>query len=347
MKVLITGATGFLGSYLARALVAQGHEVRALKRPTSNLYMLADVADRIHWYDGDVTDILSLEDAMEGVDHVYHIAALLAFGGRSFDRMLKINVEGTANVVNVALAQGVKKLLFTSSITALGKSKNNSVLDESGDWAESPMESEYGHTKYLAELEIWRGIAEGLDAVIVNPSTILGAGKWDDGSIQIIHQVAKGVPFYPTGSNGFVDVRDVVKACIQLMESDISGERFIINGTNATFLEVMTMLAQAFGQKPPTIPVTDFWKTISIGYDKVRSLITGSEPIITREVLSISSHPYAYNDDKLRQAIGIQYLPLQQTIQESVAAYQQSQKEGKGYGVLGLDYSSSVTGTNA
>lgn len=337
MKVFITGATGFLGSYLAKALLSQQHQVRALKRPTSDLSLLGDAASQIQWIEGDITDIASLEEAMEGVDHVYHAAALLAFGGRSFNKMLKVNVEGTANVVNVALSQGVKKLLYVSSITALGKSKDGSPIDESGDWAESPMESEYGHTKYLGELEIWRGIAEGLDAVIINPSTILGAGRWEEGSIQIIHQVAKGIPFYPTGSTGFVDVRDVVRIAIQLMETPgNSGERYVINGYNVTFLEIMTLLAQAFSQKPPTIPVTNLWKTISIGYDKLRSLFTGSEPIITREVLSISSHPYTYNDDKLK-AMGITYIPLEQTIAESVAAYVQSKHAGKDFGVLGLN----------
>lgn len=343
MKVLITGATGFLGSYLARTLVAQHYQVRALKRPTSDLSMLGDAATKIEWIEGDITDIPSLEDAMEGVDQVYHAAAMLAFGGRSFDKMLKINVEGTANVVNVALSQGIKKLLYVSSITALGKSKDGSPIDESGDWEAAPIESEYGHTKYLGELEIWRGIAEGLDAVIINPSTILGAGKWEEGSIQIIHQVAKGVPFYPTGSNGFVDVRDVVKAAIQIMESpESSGERYVINGENKSFLQIMSSIATAMGQKPPTIPVTDFWKTISIGYDKIRSLITGSEPIITREVLSISSHPYTYNDSKLR-SLGFTYIPLEQTIADSVAAYAQSKKDGKPFGILPIQQQPSIT----
>lgn len=336
MKVFITGATGFLGSYLAKALLAQGHEVSALKRATSSLYMLGDAANKITWHEGDVNDIPSLEDAMQGAEQVYHAAAMLAFGGNSFDKMLKINVEGTANVVNVALSVGVQKLMYVSSITALGKSKDNSAIDESGDWEESPMESQYGHTKYLGELEIWRGIAEGLDAVIINPSTILGAGKWSEGSIQIFHQVAKGVPFYPTGSNGFVDVRDVVRAAMQIMETpEATGERYVINGYNLTFKELMTRIATELGQKPPTIPVTDFWKTISIGYDKVRSLLTGSEAIITREVLSISSHPYTYDDSKLRETFNFTYLPFEQTITESVAAYQKSKVDGLDYGVLG------------
>lgn len=338
MKVFITGATGFLGSYLAKSLLLQGHEVSALKRPTSNLYMLGEAASQITWHDGDVTDIPSLEDAMQGIDQVYHAAAMLAFGGNSFEKMLKINVEGTANVVNVAMSQGVQKLMYVSSITALGKSKDNSPIDESGDWATSPMESQYGHTKYLGELEVWRGIAEGLDAVIINPSTILGAGKWTEGSIQIFHQVAKGVPFYPTGSNGFVDVRDVVKAAMMMMDSpETSGERYVINGYNRTFKELMSHIATQMGQKPPTIAVTDFWKAISIGYDKVRSLLTGSEPIITREVLSISSHPYIYNDSKLRNALDFKFLPFEQTIAETVAAYQQSKAEGLEYGVLEND----------
>jgi nucleoside-diphosphate-sugar epimerase len=336
VKAFVTGATGFLGSYLTKELLRQGHEVSALKRPNSDLSLLGDAANQVRWHEGDITDILSLEEAMEGAELVYHAAAMLAFGGNSFQKMLKINVEGTANVVNVALSLGVKKLLYVSSITALGKSKDNSPIDESGDWETAPMESQYGHTKYLGELEIWRGIAEGLDAVIINPSTILGAGRWADGSIQIFHQVARGVPFYPTGSNGFVDVRDVVRVAIMLMDSPAtSGERYVINAVNRSFKELMTQIATELGQKPPAIPVTDFWKTISIGYDKVRSLLTGSEAVITREVLSISSHPYTYNDSKLRETLGFSYLPFEQTINETVAAYQQSIADGKEYGVFG------------
>jgi nucleoside-diphosphate-sugar epimerase len=336
VKVFVTGANGFLGSYLTKALLLQGHEVSALKRATSDLSLLGDAAKQVQWHEGDITDILSLEDAMEGAELVYHAAAMLAFGGDSFDKMLKINVEGTANVINVALSQGVQKLLYVSSITALGKSKDNSPIDESGDWEAAPMESQYGHTKYLGELEIWRGIAEGLDAVIINPSTILGAGRWADGSIQIFHQVARGVPFYPTGSNGFVDVRDVVRAAMLLMDSPATGgERYVINAVNRSFKELMTQIATELDQKPPTIPVTDFWKTISIGYDKVRSLLTGNEAIITHEVLSISSHPYVYNDGKLREALNFVYLPFEQTINETVAAYQQSKVDGLDYGVLG------------
>jgi len=336
VKVFVTGATGFLGSYLTKELLRQGHEVSALKRANSSLLLLGDAAKQVQWHEGDITDILSLEEAMEGAEQVYHAAALLAFGGNSLDKMLKINVEGTANVVNVALSQGVQKLLYVSSITALGKNKDNRAIDESNDWESAPMESQYGHTKYLGELEIWRGIAEGLNAVIINPSTILGAGRWAEGSIQIFHQVAKGVPFYPTGSNGFVDVRDVVQAAIQIMErAETAGERYIINGYNLTFKDLMTQIANQLGQKPPTIPVTDFWKTISIGYDTLRSLLTGSEAIITREVLNISSHPYTYNDNKLRETLGFSYLPFEQTVNETIAKYKQSLAENKDYGVLG------------
>ena len=207
--ILITGATGLLGSYIARYLVAAGLPVRAIKRATSDLSLLAEAKDQIEWVDADVLNIPSLEDAFQGVSYIYHSAAAISFKKSERERMMKINIEGTANVVNVANYMGVQRLLHVSSVAALGKGKTDTMLNEDAVWEDSPYDTGYGLSKYLGELEVWRGMVEGLDAVIINPSTILGAGRWSDSSTRIFSKVEEGLSFYPKGSNGYVDVRDV------------------------------------------------------------------------------------------------------------------------------------------
>lgn len=199
--ILVTGGTGFLGSYLLRALVTAGKPVRALYRRHIPDQLL-DVKDRVEWVQGDVLDVGSLEEAMQGVAQVYHCAAIVSFHPDRRAQMLKINVEGTANVVNIALDAGVKKLVHVSSVAALGRAKEQAAINERSQWEESSNNSYYAISKHLSEMEIWRGIAEGLPAVIVNPSIILGSGYWHDGSGMLLKTPGKNFPIIPKASTG-------------------------------------------------------------------------------------------------------------------------------------------------
>ncbi|MBK7440418.1 MAG: NAD-dependent epimerase/dehydratase family protein [Bacteroidetes bacterium] len=209
--ILVTGANGLVGSYLCRFLVNQGNQVRAIKRPESNLRLVADIANKIEWVDGDVNDISSLDDAMLGVEQIYHCAAVISYVGKNANHLMQVNVEGTANVVNLALDNNIKKLVHISSIAALGRTgKKDEIVTEATPWDRKNLTSDYSISKFLAEREVWRAMAEGLNAVIVNPSIIVGAGNWDSGSCKLFTTIYNGFKYYTNGVTGYVDVRDVL-----------------------------------------------------------------------------------------------------------------------------------------
>ena len=196
--VFVTGATGLVGSHLVQALVQQGKPVRALYRSAVPAYT---GADKVEWVQGDILDVISLEEALNGVSQVYHCAAVVSFNPKRINELFQVNVEGTANVVNACINAGVQKLLYVSSVAALGRMREDSAIDENMHWSPKTNNSEYGKSKYLAEMEVWRGIGEGLKAVIVNPTIILGAGDWNAGSTQIFKTVYNEFPWYTGGIN--------------------------------------------------------------------------------------------------------------------------------------------------
>jgi nucleoside-diphosphate-sugar epimerase len=281
---------------------------------------LEDVSDRIVWVDCDLLDVLGLEDAMNGVQQVYHSAAIVSFNPADYKKMLAVNVKGSANVVNAALVSRVEKLVHVSSIAALGRSKNELHHDETIKWEESKLNSGYGISKHLAEMEIFRGIAEGLPAAIVNPSNILGSGFWRDRTStgQFYYLTWKGMPFYAQGGNGFVDVRDVVRFMIKLMESPISGERYILNGENLTFKEVFSEIANVLGVKAPRFPINPVIREISWRVFWMISKLSGNPQIITRETARSSSRKYTYDNRKSLEVFNdFKYTPIRETIRET------------------------------
>lgn len=316
-KVLVTGGTGFLGSYLVRQLVKKGYQVRILKRTTSSLTLLEEVKNQVEWMDGDILDVISLEDAMEGIDQVYHCAAVVSFDPKRVDEMMQINVEGTANVVNAALYEGIEKMVYVSSIAAIGRNKNVQRISEKSKWERSKENSNYAISKFLAEQEVWRGMAEGLDMAIVNPAVIIGSGYWDQTTVRLFKQVWDGLKFYPIGSTGFVDVRDVARMCIQLMESEILHERIIANGENCSYRHFFSTIATQLGKKVPSIQVTPLLQEIAWRVEWLRSKITGSSPLVTKESARQSARTYIYENDKSLQLLNFQYTPLTQTIEET------------------------------
>ncbi|MFY8013363.1 MAG: NAD-dependent epimerase/dehydratase family protein, partial [Saprospiraceae bacterium] len=228
-RILVTGGTGFLGSYLLRFLVQHGYtNIRAIKRKNSSLDLVGDIANQIDWVEGELTDWFFLSDCFEDIDWVFHVAALVSFDARDYKEMQLINVRVTADLVNLSLDNHIQKFCFVSSIAALGRSKVGETLDESAVWKHSPYNSRYGMSKFLGEQEVWRGMAEGLSAVIVNPGMILGSGRWNEGTSRFFSLIDSGFPFIPNGAATWVDVRDVVSAMYQLMISDIHSQRFIL-----------------------------------------------------------------------------------------------------------------------
>lgn len=330
--ILVTGGTGFIGSYILRMLVAQGHQVRALKRSTSSMCLVEDIADKVEWVDGDILNIGSLEDAFSGVTHVYHAAAIISFHSSELELMKAINVEGTANIVNLCLDFNVKKLLHVSSVAAIGRSETSDDISEATKWKQSKLNSNYGKSKFKAECEVWRGIEEGLSAVIVNPSVVLGSGIWKNGSCQLFSRVERGLNYYPVGVTGFVDVRDVAKASIQLMESEVSGERFLLSGENLSFKEFISTTAKYLEKPLPKTRVSKQILGLLWRLEWLKSKITRSKPLLTRETANNSSHQNQYDGTKILDFIPFTYTPIEVTIQETCKQVIACRSNGASFG---------------
>jgi dihydroflavonol-4-reductase len=323
MRVLVTGASGLLGQALVSQLLEAGYVVRAVRNKTP-LSIASD--DRsLEVVEADLLDIVRVEEILEEVDYVCHCAGLVSFVSARQQELFAINVTATANLVNACLDSPVKKLVHVSSVAALGRSGASGIVDEKTPWKEHARNSQYGKSKYLGELEVWRGIAEGLNAVVVNPSIILGPGDWTKGSASIFKKMYDGFDWYTEGMNGFVDVRDVAGAMIALMESDIQAERFIVSGVNAMYQTVFEQIAVAFGKKPPTKKVTPFLGALACRLEAIRAFFTRQEPLITRETMNTSLACYQYDNTKLRQAIpGFAYRSLTDTIRYCCDRFQQN-----------------------
>jgi nucleoside-diphosphate-sugar epimerase len=323
--ILVTGGTGFLGSHLLRKLISAGQPVRALYRKEIP-QQVKDIQHKIEWVQGDVLDVGALEDAMAGIDKVYHCAAVVSFRPGEHQQMMKVNVEGTANVVNLAIDAGVKKLVHVSSVAALGRARTGE-LDESAEWHESKRNSKYAVSKYLSEMEVWRGMAEGLDVAIVNPSIILGVGYWEDGSGLLIKNAWKEFPYYTQGINGFTDVRDVAEAMFRLMESDIVGERFVISTENWPYYDLFTEMAQQLGKKPPHIAVKPWMAEVVWRMEALKSKFTGKKGILTKETARTAQLKVYYRSEKILKALpGFSFTPLRTTIADMCRVFLEQQK---------------------
>ena len=244
--IFVTGASGLVGSHLIQSLLSKGKKVRALYRQAVPVFA---GSEQCEWIQGDILDPIGLTDALAGVDYVYHCAAIVSFAPGAAAKMLQSNVEGTANVVNACLVQQIKKLIFVSSVAALGRIRETESIDESMHWTPATSNSVYGQSKYLAELEVWRAMEEGLPMAIVNPVIILGAGDWNNGSSGIFKSAYNEFPWYTGGMSGFVDVLDVVDAMQILMESNVVGQRYVLSAENIHYRDIFNAIAKAFDKK--------------------------------------------------------------------------------------------------
>lgn len=297
------------GARLLFDLVSAGHQVRAIKRnePAVDIFGFytrdtPSLRKQVEWIKADLLDRFSMEDACRDVKTVFHCAALVSFDPACRVLMEKTNIRGTADLVNICLEQGsVNFFAHVSSVAALGRMAGDDLLNEDSHWDPSLSPSNYAISKYGAEREIWRGMAEGLNAVIVNPSIILGPGDWTKGSPALFSKVIKGFPFYTRGVSGFVDVRDVSAALLHLWKQEITGQRFILNGENLSFEDLFRKIASANGSKAPAIPVAPWMTGFIWPLDRLRSILTGTPPFITRETARSSRKKFLYSAEKIRR----------------------------------------------
>lgn len=315
--ILVTGATGFLGSELVKQLLDRGEQVRALKRASSTIPELLQNRQSLEWFEADILDYFALEQAFEDITRVYHCAALLSFAAEDKKKQLRINKEGTYHIVNLCLEKNIEKLLHVSSVAALGESKEGLPVTENNHWEFNGTQQGYSISKYESEMEVWRAIAEGLNAAIVNPSIIIGKNAGTSGSGQIFEAVRKGLKFYTKGSNGFVDVEDVARAMIVIMESDVADERFVINAENWTLKDILTEAAKAFNIKPPGIEAKPWMMELTWRGAELLSLINGKEYGITKDTARSAFKKMAYSDEKFRQFFpDFSYKPIKISIKE-------------------------------
>ncbi|MDA1029346.1 MAG: NAD-dependent epimerase/dehydratase family protein [Bacteroidetes bacterium] len=316
MKVFVTGATGFLGAVLCRQLLEQGYDVCAIRRATSTTLLGDTAAAKIRWVVGDVFDDEALLSGMKGADAVFHCAAYLGFEGtRSKDQIMQVNVQGTAEVVNAALESGISRLVHVSSIAALGRSEDQmGEKDESTEWNRSKLNTAYAVSKHLAEMEVQRGVAEGLDAVIVNPSLIMGPGKPGENTMQIAERLkARTLKFLPTGGTNVVDVEDVAAGMIRALELGKCGERYILSGHNMTWADILGTLSSALQVQPPARRVGKKTFIFLSGVLETVGLLTRTKPLLTRETARVASSLSYYNNSKAVTDLGCTFRPFDET----------------------------------
>jgi nucleoside-diphosphate-sugar epimerase len=314
IRTLVTGAAGLVGNELVKQLLDKGFSVKAIYNSTPLSLSHPD----LEIVQCDILDVVRLEEVMQDITQVYHCAAIVSFDPKDKYRLLKINVEGTTNVVNACINAGVKKLVYVSSVAALGRIRNGQTVTEEMNWTPETSNSIYGKSKYLAELEVWRGLAEGLQTVIVNPSIILGADNWETGSTAIFKTVYNEFKWYTDGVSGFVDVRDVAEAMILLMNSDISGQRFILNSECLSYKELFFSIAKCFGKKPPQKKVTPFLAEIVWRMEALKAMFSGKKHLLTKETARTAQTKIYYDNSKILKALpGFEFTKIEDTIERT------------------------------
>lgn len=314
--ILVTGGTGFLGSTLIKYLIDDGIAVLAIKREQSEIPEILRSSSLVQWLDADITDYFALVDAFKGVTQVYHCAAKISYQKDDWASMLHTNIEGTKHIVNLCSDHGAR-LVHVSSIAALGESKADELISEQSKWDEGAYHSKYALSKYESEMEVWRGIMEGLDAVIINPSVIMGVGSGKKGSGAIFNLVQNGIKVYPPGTVGIVDVEDVANIMILLMnDRSISGERFVLNSENISNKNLLERIAKLLGKPAPTIKARPFMLSIAWRVAKVIASLTDKPPVLTRDTAKASASKLAYSNKKVTDTTGYCFKPVDLTLKE-------------------------------
>jgi dihydroflavonol-4-reductase len=331
--ILLTGATGLVGSHILYTLTSRGERVKATCRENSNIreveklfrFYSGQEADAllasVEWVKADLADYYSIEAALEGVSYVVHAAAMVSFNPREAGKMLEVNASGTANLVNACLEKGVEKLCYVSSISSLGRHPEGKEVDEKVEWQPDDNRSAYSHSKFRAEMEVWRASKEGLPVIIVNPSVIIGPVDWKRSSGRLFYSVRKGMPFYTPGITGFVDVRDVSEAIALLIKSGIINERFILNGENLSFKVFFSMIAHALHRQPPFLKATEWMTQIGWRLNLFLCTLVGKSPAITSDTARAAHNKSYYSNEKFSRQFNFSFRPIEDAVKNTARWY--------------------------
>lgn len=329
--ILVTGGTGLIGSHLLLKLAQKNSKIRAIYRDISKLEQVKTVFsyysksaetlfNTIDWVEADITDIPALESAFKNITHVYHCAGLISFALNDFKKLKKVNIEGTANVVNLCISNSIKKLCHISSIAALGTATNKHITEET-HWNPETDNSVYAISKYGGEIEVWRGSREGLDVIIINPGVVLGPGFWKSGSGKLFSKIRNGFNYFVTGSTGYVAVNDTVDAMALLMEKPIKNERYILVGENLSFKNIAKKIAYKLNVTPPRIEVKSYMLQIAWRLDWLKHLLFRTPRVLSKTTANTALNKEHYSSDKIKRDLGFKFTPIDNAINTTCAIY--------------------------
>jgi dihydroflavonol-4-reductase len=329
--ILVTGGTGLVGAHLLHHLMKNGETVRAIYRSEEKIKAVKKVFSyytddaslflKIEWFKADITDIPAMIPAFVGIEKVYHCAAFISFNPKDYREMRKVNIHGTAIIVNLSIDAKVKKLCFVGSIAAVGDAINGELITEGNEWNKELDNSGYSITKFGAEMEIWRASQEEVAVVIVNPGIILGSGFWLASSGKLFSQVYKGLKYFTNGITGFVGVKDVVKAMVSLMDSDIKNERFILVSENKSFKDILFLIADAFGKKRPSKKIKSWQTTILWRVSSILSFCTRKEPLLSKYSVKSAFEVSEYSSEKIKKTINFQFEEMEIVVKNACNDY--------------------------
>ncbi len=340
LPVLVTGGTGLVGSHLIYRLASEGWHIKAIHRKTSNLDFLRKVVSyytddpdeilkSVEWTLCDILDYEGLAGALKGCGHVYHCAAAVSFESGNSDLLLDNNIRGTANLVKACLESGITKLCHVSSTAALGAPNKGKPVNENHIWNDEEYHAVYAISKHRSEQEVWKGIGQGLNAVIVNPSVIFGPGDWKKGSSSFFSNIDSGMLFYTGGITGYVDVNDVVAVMVKLAALPVTGERFIVSSENLSFREIFSMIARSLGAREPFLNVPAPVSFPVFYLVKLFSLITGRKSPLTKETVRAGYSRVMFDNSKVAETTGIAFRPMEQSVADTARLYLMDKSEGR------------------
>lgn len=337
-SILITGATGFVGSYIIRTLLSHGyHKLHATHRATSSFDLVADVQQHVRWIEADLSEDILSNDQLGDIQVIIHAAALVSLDKKDKSTLFQVNIEGTSSLVDFALAAGVRRFIYISSATALGQGVDAELIDEMTEWEETPGLSDYAISKQYAEREVYRGMMEGLEVIILSPSMIIGGGYWDQPPLNLFGLIHGGLSFYPNGSTGVVDVRDVAQmASLMVCDDEHLGQKMILSAEYMGFKALNGLIADALSVAAPDRPLSPLLGRIATIYDFIRSKVMGRQRIITKQSIAIAEHEYRYDNSRSKSVMDFRYRTVEESIAEVSEAWLLSHEAGQAYRLLDI-----------
>jgi len=312
--ILVTGASGIVGAQLIRTLVDDQKEIKALKRGSSDTSWTSDINNKVEWVEADLLDLYALEKAFDGITHVVHCAAVVSFDNSNDQYMHNVNVEGTKNILALCQKFAIEKLVYISSVAALGRPSKTETISEETKWEASHLNTAYATSKYLAELEVWRAQEEGLPTIILNPSVIIGPGNWNNSSLNLFKHVKNSSVIYPVGSLNYVDVRDVALIANEFLFDTTQGERYILNAGIIAYKTFFELIAIGLDKKAPYLEINPAIAIFVAHILRIVRFLTGIKTSITKEAVKLSQLSVLFSAKKIESELNFRFKLVEDSI---------------------------------